>query len=50
MTVNELGDFIFENYYERIVFVKEIIYYLMKRLKKIYHCLEPNELNKSLQC
>ena len=30
MPVNELRDFIFENYYERTGFVKERSYYLMK--------------------
>ena len=30
MTVNELRDFIFENYYRRIGFSKENSYYLMK--------------------
>ena len=34
MTVNELRDFTFENYYKRIGFVKESIYYLMTRLKR----------------
>ena len=30
MTVNELRDFIFENYYRRILFSKENNYYSMK--------------------
>ena len=34
MTVNGLREFIFENYYNRIGFVKESSYYSMKRLKK----------------
>ena len=34
MTVNELRDFIFENYYKRIGFVKESSHYSMKRLKR----------------
>ena len=33
MTVNELGDFISENYYKQIGFVKEKSYYSIKRLK-----------------
>ena len=33
MTVNELRDFIFENYYKQIGFVKEKSYYSIKRLK-----------------
>ena len=32
--VNEIRDFIFENYYKRTVFYKEISYYSMKRFKK----------------
>ena len=34
MSINELRDFIFENYYKRIGLVKEESYYSMKRLKK----------------
>ena len=34
MSVNEMRDFIFENYYKRIAFLKENSYYSMKRLKK----------------
>ena len=34
MSVNEIRDFIFENYYKRIEFSKENSYYSMKRLKK----------------
>ena len=33
MTVNELREFIFENYYKQIGFVKEESYYSIKRLK-----------------
>ena len=33
MSVNELRDFIFKNYYKRIGFVKERSSYSMKRLK-----------------
>ena len=33
MTVNELRDFIFENCYKQIGFVKESSYYSMKHLK-----------------
>ena len=36
MSVNEIRDFIFENYYKRIGFSKENSYYSMKRLKKIF--------------
>ena len=34
MSVNEIRNFIFENYYKRFGFSKEISYYLMKHLKK----------------
>ena len=34
MSVNEIGDFIFKNYYMKIGFSKENSYYSMKRLKK----------------
>ena len=34
MYVNEIRDFIFENYYKRNGFSKENSYYSMKRLKK----------------
>ena len=34
MSVNELREFIFENYYKRIGFVKERRYYSIKCLKK----------------
>ena len=43
MSVNEHRDFIFENYYKRIGFVKEKSYYSMKSLtKKIGCCLQIN--------
>ena len=34
MSINEITDFIFENYFEGIEFSNENSYYLMKRLKK----------------
>ena len=34
MSVNKLRNFIFENYYKGIVFVKERSYYSMNRLEK----------------
>ena len=34
MSIDEIGDFIFENYYKRIRFSKRSSYYSMKRLKK----------------
>ena len=43
MSVNEMRDFIFENYYKRIEFSKENSYCSMKRQeKKIYNCLQLN--------
>ena len=33
MSLNEIRDFIFENYYKRIGFSEENSYHLMKRLK-----------------
>ena len=47
MSVNELRDFIFENYYKRIGFVKERSYYSMKRLKKRFAvaCKQINRKN-----
>ena len=43
MTVNQLRDFIFENYYKQIRFVEESSYYLMKRLgKRICYCFQQN--------
>ena len=39
MLVNEIREFIFENYYKQTGFSKENSYYSMKRLKKkIYRC------------
>ena len=35
MLLNEIRDFIFENYYKRIGSFKENSYYSMKRLKKM---------------
>ena len=44
MSVNEIRDFISENYYKRIEFSKEICYYSMKRLKKKDLLLLANKL------
>ena len=41
MSVNEIRDFIFENYYKRIGFSKENSYYSMKFLKKKKDLLLP---------
>ena len=44
MTVNELRDFIFENYYKRIGLLNDSNYHSMKCSKKpISYCLEPNK-------
>ena len=43
ISVNEIRDFIFEKYYERIEFSKENSYHSMKHQKKnIYNCLQLN--------
>ena len=44
MSVNDIRDFIFENYYKRTGFFKEGSYYSMKHLKKekILCCLQTN--------
>ena len=43
MKIKELRDFIYENYYSQIGFIKENSYYLIKRQKKkIYNCLQQN--------
>ena len=43
MSVNEIRDFIFENYYKRIGISKENSYYSTNRLKKkICCCLQTN--------
>ena len=46
MTVNELRDFIFEDYYKRIGFVKESGYYSMKHLKKKRFVVACNQVNR----
>ena len=44
MSVNEIRDFIFENYYKRIGFSKESSYYSMKCLKRKDLLLLANKL------
>ena len=44
MSVNEIIDFAFQNYYKRIRFSTENSYYSMKRLKKKDLLLLPNKL------
>ena len=45
MTVNEIRDFVFENYYKIIEFSQEKSYYSMKRLKKVIAASE--QINKT---
>ena len=45
MTVNDFRNFIFENYYKGIGFVKENSYYAMKHLKKRF-TIVCNQVNK----
>ena len=42
MSVDEIKEFNFENYYKRIRFSKENSYYSMKCSKNIYCCLQTN--------
>ena len=44
MTVNEIRDFIFQNYYKRTGFSQENSYYSIKRLKKKYSLFLKNKL------
>ena len=44
MFVNEIRNFIFENYYKQVGFSKEGSYYLMKRLIRKYSLLLVNKL------
>ena len=46
MSVNEIRDFIFENYYKRIGFSKENSYYSMKFLKKKRFIVARKKLNR----
>ena len=48
MSVNELRDFIFENYYKRIWICKEKSYYSMKHLKKRDLLLLANKLTEKI--
>ena len=45
MSVNELRDFIFENYYKQISFVEDRSYYSMKHLKKRF-VVACNQINR----
>ena len=46
MSINEVKNFIFENYYKQIGFSKEISYYLMKRLNKKRFIVVRYQINK----
>ena len=46
MSVNEIRNFMFENYYKRIGFTKENSYYSMKHRNKKYLLLLETELIK----
>ena len=46
MSINEIRDFIFESYYKRIGFSKEISYYSMKRLKKKRFIVARKQINR----
>ena len=48
MSVNEIREFIFENFYKRIVFSRENSYYLMKRLKRNNLLLLANKLTEKI--
>ena len=48
MSINEIKHFIFENYYKRIGFSKEISYYSMKRLENKDLLLLANKLIKNI--
>ena len=43
MTVNEIRDFVFENYYKQIGFSEENSYYSLKRLKYLFLLIEEGE-------
>ena len=48
MGVNELRDFLFENYYKQIEFVKESSYYSTKRLKRKDVLLPASKLTEKI--
>ena len=48
MSVNEIRDFTFENYYKRIQFSKEISYCSAERLKRKHLLLLANKLIKKI--
>ena len=50
MSVNDIRDFIFENYYKQMGFSMEVSYYLMKRLKRKDLLLLANKLIEKNTC
>ena len=46
MSINEIKDFFFENYYKRIRFSKESSYYSMKCLKKKRFLVARKQINR----
>ena len=46
MSINEIKDLVFKNYYERIGFPKEKNYYSMKRLKKKRFIVARKQINR----
>ena len=46
MSVNEIKDFIFDNYYKRIRFSNENSYYSMKRLKEERFAVAYKQINR----
>ena len=46
MSINEVKNFIFENFYKQIGFSKESSYYLMKRLNKKRFIVVRYQINK----
>ena len=46
MSINEIKDFIFENYYKRTGFSKESSYYSMKHLKKKRFIVARKQINR----
>ena len=48
MSVNEIRDFIFENYYKQIGFSKESSYYSMKHLRKTRFIAACEQINKKI--
>ena len=50
MTIKELKDFAFENYYQRIRFTKENSYFSMKHRKKYLLLLASKLIKRNIWC